>query len=1235
MSINYSLFTNDAAGEKFKVRLMQIREGAKPILDLNLHVDFTDHSVGHSDSVAANASLLGSALIINHRLTNEEAFILYAACYLHDIGMEYEPADDLQSIRELGLPVCLRDMQRAERVGALRRIHNVVSAGMVAASRDAAVPPIGTQLSQDDQPQLIASLCEAHLLAMDGVDRLRYTDLMGGTNNVRMALLSGILRLADILDEGSWRALQRRQAALILPIESQAHWYRLRYTREVRIDPAKGRISILFEFPHGRRADYEELVCDLAVPEMEKELARHASTFAAVGLGWSLDYEVSNNPYSDAEEMPDTVALEMSGMLRARRATESDEVQRAVLRDFEAAQPFILRLQSNVEAIPPDNLSAKREALRDLYSRLDRVGASASATAVLHQLFNTFGEPGFEVERFAFGERIVAAESQVENHTVALHVARICLDISTRLTIIEQLKAETMVARALGAQCTEGAPEAYRRAIALGTDIDMDLTHALNSELAEFELLAPKPLPGNGSLPPGSNADATGTEPLEPSLRAEIARSHFIARRDGPGPAIIQLRTFAQSTGHGVYEASECALTENTIAWIQYLSGDAEAACETLARALALLPLSTHPGPRATIDGNIRLAELGRRVPFIRHHALALDERRITGTSNRTSAELREGITALMDGNLLEAAHELWRELQNAYAAGEWTRYRVAARYFARILTESGRIGDALRYALEAYDSDLAVEAVSKMVSTRDSQLLADAVTHMTGLRLQRHIVPAIMAIEIVSDSMPDNCVGDAFDFLMQYVGTELVLLADLDAARPAWRAIAALGSRLTPAQAYQVLQYVSSFDLGRVNEMVTLEILRTLDSILGTLPVDHLEGVASLALPLTVARSPFDGNRVRAALGVLASVAHLAGEDVRVRVAENLHEITMKSRPSPLIVQALAGLGKLPNTAWLAGAVSTTIADVRSQVRIEDGPPQASALQPAPCAGMARSEPLADGKHAVVSTGCTQYLDACVSARDAIAPDDVSRLISVCLDMAEMHENSTENRVNLLFAISQLSVRLDGAANAPFALRLTALASGSGVAQSHFEQQVASGDRLSSVQLNYLDPRAIAGAAMCCLVAGPTTKEIGVEDTLIDSLTAAIVSPHVTLRNMAIFATNSLQSVEGELLTALVFALRDPDDEVVVNALLSLSKKTSEVDEFHYRAILMSLHSIKSHDNVRVRISAAHLARTLAEAEEIGDAAQTDELAGLMVDFANDTSYAVRREASTGWQHS
>lgn len=323
-------------------RLIDLREKVEPVLRNRIHSHFTDHSVAHSDRVAAIARQLSAPLKGAQRLNGDEAFVLFASCYLHDVGMHNETAGIFGRLAAR-LRAVKRDwseVERDERLDFIRRYHHEISADMVSGSVRSVAPSIGLSLLEDDLPSEIASICEAHCV---DTNSSRYVELTqaGERPGMRLRLLSSLLRLADILDEANHRALVEQARTLDLNLESRMHWWRHYYTREISVESANNRITVWFDFPLAQKDEYAEIIPPLQMPLAEAELARHREVLAENGLGWHLGWQVQQNAFSSLSAMPTDVKGLMLRELARRRQTAADTSRLDVLRHFDQHRDHI------------------------------------------------------------------------------------------------------------------------------------------------------------------------------------------------------------------------------------------------------------------------------------------------------------------------------------------------------------------------------------------------------------------------------------------------------------------------------------------------------------------------------------------------------------------------------------------------------------------------------------------------------------------------------------------------------------------------------------------------------------------------------------------------------------------------------------------------------------------------------------------------------------------------------
>ncbi len=371
------------ADNKGRVLLTALRSAVAPILANNLLPHFTDHSVDHSDNLVSLVDQLQEGIKIP--LTDPELVILYGACYLHDIGMQYERADKTATIQNLNLLPPWGEQGESQRRELLRRFHHKISAEMVLSSIHAAEPPIGFQLTHEYFGAYVANLCHAHCIPGDGSE---YQSLVCDGPNIRMGLLSAFLRIADILDESRRRASRAKERTLMLDVLAQSHWWRHYYTEDITLDFQQRAITVWFDFPTQFAKEYFAIIPELQVPWIQAELFYHNATLLANGCQWYVKTECREKAYSDAPAMPENVLTEMLKQLAARRRV-ADESQRIdTLTKFKEAQPSIQRriqkLNDAKSAIKPSEYLIE---LSNIATDLFELGGQRGARSMLFHPF--------------------------------------------------------------------------------------------------------------------------------------------------------------------------------------------------------------------------------------------------------------------------------------------------------------------------------------------------------------------------------------------------------------------------------------------------------------------------------------------------------------------------------------------------------------------------------------------------------------------------------------------------------------------------------------------------------------------------------------------------------------------------------------------------------------------------------------------------------------------------------
>jgi hypothetical protein len=229
--------------------LGNVRQAAEEIWDAPLHRYYTDHKVTHSERVIEKLDGLTAGIMARagHRLSPSEIYVLLAAAYLHDIGMQDEryAGGDLETIRA----------EHHERTAAM----------IVGSVRDRAhYRPLGL----DPDPtlvELIALVAKAHR-KMDLSDA-DYAPIVHGTDTIRPRLLGALLRFADELDIDHRRVILGNLSILLPDVQTFFHWYKCYYVSGLAIQDEY--IKIYYRFPQD---EYTTVIPPLVENEIRNKL---------------------------------------------------------------------------------------------------------------------------------------------------------------------------------------------------------------------------------------------------------------------------------------------------------------------------------------------------------------------------------------------------------------------------------------------------------------------------------------------------------------------------------------------------------------------------------------------------------------------------------------------------------------------------------------------------------------------------------------------------------------------------------------------------------------------------------------------------------------------------------------------------------------------------------------------------------------------------------------------------
>lgn len=217
---------------ELKGGIILVKKKAAQLWERPLIRHYTEHGIRHSINVIKIIDkLIGSNLVLN----DYESFILQAAVYLHDIGMQQSNSgvfEDNQIQRSL------------EQMDVIRKMHNDLSSDMILDSiKDNSICPSLALENFHDYVDNIACLVKYH--RKYDLNDLEDDSYKG--EKIRIPLLAALLRLGDELDADCDRVNIEQLKYDNIPTESKFYWWCCYYVKSINIE--NGKICITFRFP--------------------------------------------------------------------------------------------------------------------------------------------------------------------------------------------------------------------------------------------------------------------------------------------------------------------------------------------------------------------------------------------------------------------------------------------------------------------------------------------------------------------------------------------------------------------------------------------------------------------------------------------------------------------------------------------------------------------------------------------------------------------------------------------------------------------------------------------------------------------------------------------------------------------------------------------------------------------------------------------------------------------------
>lgn len=207
-----------------------------------------------------------------------EVFILLAAVYLHDIGMQIANSKvaELPSVQEYFLEAGFSKQQfqlplSEEALTLIREHHHLITADCITNSLRSDVRDSLPKLGLESYLPIVASVCWAHgHWLTTNESYLEYEERLNPTltqdGEVRPDLLAAFLRVGDLLDLDKRRVNIDRLRQIDLPDESTLHWLKHHYVEACRLGKRVGRglrLEVAFRLPSEHERERDSIVATL------------------------------------------------------------------------------------------------------------------------------------------------------------------------------------------------------------------------------------------------------------------------------------------------------------------------------------------------------------------------------------------------------------------------------------------------------------------------------------------------------------------------------------------------------------------------------------------------------------------------------------------------------------------------------------------------------------------------------------------------------------------------------------------------------------------------------------------------------------------------------------------------------------------------------------------------------------------------------------------------------------
>jgi len=291
--------------DKYQRELVDIHSSAENILSQPIDFRFTDHTIAHKDRILEHLDNLldswaNTELERNERRTQAEIFILIAATYLHDIGMQFTHFERCPNIVDKLIDSGMKRPVNSQITEGMlefaRKHHHIITYDWITNANLPEGRDLFPRTGLKTHVEAVARVARAHNIWLTNNCSYRnyehlVANLQEQDGEIRVSLLAAFLRMGDIVDMDGRRVDIDKLKRYDIPNESKAHWWRHHFTTTCRLDDKKDAGSIplrlSFTLPRSHESDLDWLVPALysaTVKEIDAEQHRLSKYLGGAGV---------------------------------------------------------------------------------------------------------------------------------------------------------------------------------------------------------------------------------------------------------------------------------------------------------------------------------------------------------------------------------------------------------------------------------------------------------------------------------------------------------------------------------------------------------------------------------------------------------------------------------------------------------------------------------------------------------------------------------------------------------------------------------------------------------------------------------------------------------------------------------------------------------------------------------------------------------------------------------------